>query len=471
MDTIDHMVARRLADYFADYPTTDEMTELKEELQADLSEAAHENEAHGETITDAVNHAFDSLGNLDDLVDEIMTNRENPTDQADHQKADDTTSTTHQFTGTHHFHGHHIDITDGKIMVDGGQTMRIDEDGVNIKNGKISVNKDGIRLGNLVMDDQGIRTDNHQKAQANPETDDPFADFDAAFGQTNPADTEIYVERLNLVNEQRFSASQVERIDFDYADAAIRVLKNSDSDEIIFREYMSRGNQSYFGSSQVTDGTLTIRSGRHPHLLPLRIRTQLLIPASFAGDLLLKAHSGSVRLDELAALNQVRLIVRSGSLNINGGQIKDLSTELNSGSLKVNHLAISGLFRVNAQSGTVRFDGVKADRFEVNAHSGAIRGMRLIGSGTFKAHSGSINLAFAQLTGNLDTAASSGSIKLAFAPDVEYNFDLDADSGSIKGPANAIYDHDKTSFKDGAVGDDPHVYVTAAAKSGSIRLA
>ncbi|MCP8861721.1 hypothetical protein LOX54_08460 [Latilactobacillus curvatus] len=44
MDTIDTMVNRRLDETFKAYPDTEEMHELREELAADLSEVAHDNE-------------------------------------------------------------------------------------------------------------------------------------------------------------------------------------------------------------------------------------------------------------------------------------------------------------------------------------------------------------------------------------------------------------------------------------------
>lgn len=44
MDKIDTMVNRRLDETFKAYPDTEEMHELREELAADLSEVAHDNE-------------------------------------------------------------------------------------------------------------------------------------------------------------------------------------------------------------------------------------------------------------------------------------------------------------------------------------------------------------------------------------------------------------------------------------------
>ncbi|GEK28633.1 DUF4097 family beta strand repeat-containing protein [Furfurilactobacillus siliginis] len=486
MDTIDNMVNDRLTDYFADYPASAEMTELREELTADLSEAAHERHEKGATMLDAVNDAFDRLGDLDDLVDEI-SNGEQPEFSADDEQ-------THQHEGHYEQQGHHIDINDGQVTVDGGstftansdgvfihdgKTLRIDNHGVDINNGTVSFTEDGVRLGKLVIDENGIRTEekpNRTSARTDKwhhdehQNDETFADFDKGFHAADAADTEIHVESLPLANEMAYDAKDIERIDFTYDDANIRVLANPNSDQIIFREYMSRTNASYLGTSTVSDGTLTIRNGRHPHLLPLRIRTQLLIPTSFTGDLRLTSHSGSVRMTNFGTLGQVRVNLHSGSLQINGGHVLDLDVDSHSGSVKFNQFIADGLLRLRVHSGIVRLNTVSVKEFDIQAKSGSIRGDQLTGSGSINASSGTVNLAFSALTGNLDTLAHSGTIKLAFAPDVFYNFDLEAKSGKVSGPAGAIYDHDQMSFKDGAVGEDPHIYVTAAADSGTITV-
>ncbi|WP_407880275.1 DUF4097 family beta strand repeat-containing protein [Furfurilactobacillus entadae] len=485
MDTIDNMVKERLDNYFADYPDTTDMHELREELTADLSEAAHEREAQGESMTDAVNHAFEQLGDLDDLVDEI--NQTNPEDDATFTDDD---TTTHKHEGHYHHHGHHIDITDNQISIDGGKlfkadengltvnggkTINIDENGLDINNGQVSFTSDGVRLGNLVIDDTGFHREDvpSQKATSPKKTttdDTTFANFDKSFDRTDATDTEIYVDRLSMVNEVTFSPETIDRINFDYVNSSVRVLPNHTTDTIILREYMSRANTSYFAHTDVNNGTLTIKSGKRPHLLPLRIRTQLLIPMSFTGDLLLNVRSGVAKLTDLTMLNQVRTVINSGTLQVDGGHMKDLDIENSSGNVKLRHLTVDGLLRSRVHSGSTRLDDVKAKTFDLVANSGIVRGTALAGAGSIQAKSGTINLDFSGLTGNLDTSATSGTIKLHFAPGTEYNFDLDAESGAVSGPRTAIYDHKTSAFKDGAVGEDPEFYVTAVAKSGTIRL-
>ncbi|HAT55668.1 MAG TPA: hypothetical protein DCW31_10625 [Lactobacillus sp.] len=496
MDTIDTMVNRRLDDTFKAYPDSKEMQELREELAADLSEAAHDNEKKGATITDAVNRAFEGLGNLDDLVDEINAENTTPSD-------DETTHTDEheQTTHEHHYnHGHHIDISDGKVIIDGGKVLSIDDngikvnggkavnidsDGININNGTFTVTDDGIRMGNLIIDDHGIHTDHGKTVASSFKTtksddkggkfdphanDDTFSDFDQQFNAQEPVDTEIYVDSLALANEQTFIADQVQRINFTYADSTIRILSNPDNDHIIFREYMNRANDSYLAHTDLSNGTLTIHNGSRPHLLPLHVRAQLLLPTAFAGDLLVDAASGSVSFNHNSPLNQVRLLVNSGSLQVNSGLFKDLDINSKSGSVRVKHTTLAGVLRARVHSGSIRLTDTTAAKFDVDAHSGSVRGTSLIGGGAFNTRSGSLNLDFKELTDNLDTTANSSSIKLTFAPGIEYNFDLDAASGSITGPDNAVYDHDTRNFKDGAVGNDPQFYVTAVAKSSSIHV-
>lgn len=101
-------------------------------------------------------------------MDEINAEK-NATDQDTH--SDDAKQTSHEHA---YNHGHHIDIADGKVIIDGGKVLiiddngikvnggkavNIDSDGININNGTFTVTNDGIRMGNLVIDNRGIHTD------------------------------------------------------------------------------------------------------------------------------------------------------------------------------------------------------------------------------------------------------------------------------------------------------------------------
>lgn len=120
MTNIETKVRTKLDQLFMNYTPSTELTELKEELVSDLSEATNDNVADGMDEDKAIQAAFDQLGNLDELVQEI-TNEHN---------ADEDEGQSHEGHNRNSVHIGNLDIEDGKVRL-GNQTL-VDGDKVEI---------------------------------------------------------------------------------------------------------------------------------------------------------------------------------------------------------------------------------------------------------------------------------------------------------------------------------------------------
>lgn len=452
-EKIEQLVAMRLNTYFKAQTMTPAMTELKTELATDLNEAANDKSEGGLDPEAAVAEAFSDFGDINDLIKQV--NSENGNDK--------------------NLHAHHVVMDGDGIEVDDGETLKIDAEGMTIKggrlfsadangvsinNGAIKADKDGLKLGHLTINSEGIN--HHDPTSSAP-------DFDASVQPLNLAGA--YLDNLALVNEQRFAVADIDDLSIAYRSARVKVLPTvGGDDEIIVREYMNHNNAAYKATTAQTGRALSIEQGKVPFLIPLRVHAQILVPAKYAGNLKLSSASGTVLMAGLTNLNIVNLRVTSGSCKLDTLAAQALSTDVVSGSLVMNHIQVTGQFGMLVKSGRLKMAAVQAGQFTVNVVSGSIQGSQLVGGGSWSAKSGSMKLGFDRLTGDLNLNDKSGSIKFYVPRDASYRYELEARSGRVYAPINSQPEHIADGYQTGQVGTTPTYTIIGRTTSGSIHL-
>ncbi|WP_334328808.1 DUF4097 family beta strand repeat-containing protein [Companilactobacillus sp. HBUAS59699] len=448
------LVKTKLSEIFEDYPHNPDIHELAEELKSDLIASAEDKLVDGKSEEAAVEEAFEEFGDINDLIDEVMQD-----DQTESQN------------------GHHIDIDPSGITVDGGEKLKINKNGVFVNRGKsfkadgsgvtigdgkiFRADENGVKLGNMTIDGRGINFDQNKN-----NVKDTFSKFDEQFD--HHVDTEIYVETLDLVNEVAFDTDEIDRLDINYNSATVRVLP-IEGDQVILREYMSRTNPDYFARTRNENGTLIIAQGRYPRFLHLKVRTQILIPQKFAGDMRISTIAGNLHVTGINGLGIVKATINSGNGYFDNISVENLSIRNQSGRVRLENIKANNALELSAHSGSIRLNNVLGRVFDINAHSGAIRGEGLSGSGKIYDHSGTIAIEIRELTGDIMAESHSGTVKMHMVND-NYNFDLQTKSGTVHAPQAAILKHDTLDFKDGHVGNDPMYTVSGKATSGTVKL-
>ncbi len=456
-EKISNLVNEKLNNIFNDYPDTKDLRELHEELESDLIASAEDKLSDGISEETAVKKAFDSFGDIDELITQVLNDSDKGKFHINDQR-----------------HGHHIDIDDNGIKIDNGKMLNINDDGITINGGKtIEVNEDGIKLGNMTIDENGINFGGgrkHSFKKAAKTSKDSFDfDFDEAFDDADSDnDTEIYVESLKLTDKKDFVADDIKNLDISYDNATVKILPTS-GNKIIIREYMSRNNPRYQVKTSLDNGTLKIIQGEVPHFLPLKIRAQILIPDNFQGDAKISSHSGDINIQDLDNLRNISIAVHSGLLNVRDVKPNNLAIKANSGKIILEDITTVGDLLVETRSSIIKLDNVSSREYELVASSGTIKAVELSGAGNINAKSGSIKAEFAKITGDIAVNNISGTVKLTM-PNDSYNFDLEAQSGTVKMGQQANFKHDVLSLKEGTVGDNPQYDLTVRVKSGTIKV-
>lgn len=445
-EKINKLVDTKLDDYFDGYLYSQDLRELKDEISSDLIAAAEDNVEEGLSEEEAVDQAFKDFGDIDMAIDDVL-------DEADDDKSKQHATHTNTW-------GHHIDVDDHGIRIDKGKVLNINDDGITVNNGKtIKIDEDGVKLGNMVIDSDGIKFDGKTKTD--------FVNFDDDFDDN--FDTEVNVESLPLTDMSEFDVDDVRNLDISYVNASLKLLPTS-ADKIVIREYMSRKNPEYQVKTDLVGNTLKIIQGKVPHFLPLKIKVQVLVPKSFAGNLRVINQSGSLQVQDLKHLNDAQIEVHSGTIYLDSLKLKQLLLSTTSGKITLEDLTVKENLDLESKSSVINLSDVACPNFKYVVKSGTIRGFDLSGAGKLSAKSGTIKVNFQELTGDVTCDSNSGRIKLQMPEADSYNFDLEAQSGTVKMAVPANYKHDVLSLKEGTVGNAPQYNLKVRAKSGTIKV-
>jgi hypothetical protein len=277
-------------------------------------------------------------------------------------------------------------------------------------------------------------------------------------------------EDLPLVNTQTVNLEGVDNLSLSYGPDDL-VVRKSDSNDLIIREYMERDRPRYYANITRSGDTAQIRRGRRP-LLPWlrRSRAEIYLPPSFRGNLRIvntsgkflaetdildcktidiSVDSGQMFLSRLSA-GTVSIRVSSGDLDMRGVEgssfISVSSGKLQAGELTgpEHRLKISsgrvriGLLQgggtggsaIETSSGSIVVEKARG-RMEAHTSSGSVTIGDFSGEGSFGTNSGRINLALGELAGDLRVTLSSGAAELNLPAGIPFVLDAVTRSGRV----------------------------------------
>lgn len=444
-ELINKLVDDKLTMIFADYPTTEDLNDLKREISSDMAASAEDKLTDETNEQEAVNLAFAEFGDIDDLISQVLNESESDENNHYHKT----------------LHEHRIDIDNDGMRVDNGKVLNINEDGLTVNGGKtVRIDSNGVKLGNMIINEDGINFNGQPKSTVDS--------FNARFNAAN-FETEMHVESLPLADKKEFVMDEIKSLNISFVSASLKIVATT-GNKIIIQEYMSRTNPDYQVKTNLNDDTLTIIQGQVPHFLPLKVKVRILVPINFEGDLTVLNHSGNLQLHDLDNLQKTSIKVNSGLIYLNNIETKELLISSNSGKITLDGLNARKNLLVKAKSSVISLNSVYSPDYDFLANSGTIKSIDLSGAGKISAKSGTIKVDFKQVTGDIVVENNSGTVKLLMPSHDSYNFDLEAKSGTVKMNNKASFKHDILSLKEGIVGQNPQYKLMVRAKSGTIRV-
>lgn len=469
MDDITMEIRTRLDQRFSQYQPSRALTELKEELVGDLTEAVTDKMNQGQEATTAVDEAMSQLGDIDALLKEMAE------DDVTNESTDDATEQDFEESqvkiGKLKIHGDKVTWGD-HVLVDGendkvdfGKLVKVDGDHVSVAGGMIDVQGDDVHV-------------NGEWPQR------------------------TFVESLRLVNTQAFSVAGLAHVDLNYRDAAVK-LGPANADEIVINEYMSRDNARYYLRAERHGDLLTIKQGDRPRLWPNHVRAEIFLPANLAATVGVHAGNGSLEISDLSAPLKIAAHATNGSMRAFDDHVSELLMKSTNGAVRLDQVhadklellskngsvtsrETSGILKVDSRNGAIKLadhtgdvdlrgqNGViKLDGFTgqavVAATNGAIKARNFTGGGTFRAGNGSVNVQLADLTDDIQVEAG-GSVTLQTPLMTDYHLDLKSKHDRVRAPQEAQLSLNDDAHKIGAVGNQPAQTITVYATNGGVRV-
>jgi hypothetical protein len=217
------------------------------------------------------------------------------------------------------------------------------------------------------------------------------------------------LEDLPLVNTETLSLGGMDSLMISYGHGEL-ILRESESEDLVIREYMSRGKPRYFARISRAGGTLRIREGRRPWLFwNWKTRAEIFLPRSFRGDLRIANASGPLSADtDLLGYRTVDMTVSSGTVFLRKVSGETVSIHVSSGELDLR--ALGGNSFVSLSSGKLRVGGMEGGEHRIKVSSGSLRIGDLEGRTDLELSSGTITVDRAR--GGMDAQVSSGALEL-----------------------------------------------------------
>ncbi len=317
----------------------------------------------------------------------------------------------------------------------------------------------------------------------------------------------------HLVQEQEFSAEDIDSISIDYTKSSNDVtIYEAEGDSVIVREYASyEAADGELAQIKCQAGKLTVKGPRWHNVFfnfNRYMYTEVYLPTDYAGELKINTVSGEISITmDLLLEGQLNLCstsgdIYAGSQNIRAEKINVSSTsgeirlpvleagEVNisttSGDISVKEgnsfmscsstsgeIIISGGQgdrRVSSTSGDVRVDGLSGS-IQVNTTSGEILVRGENGGGKLQSTSGDVLFSAEALTGDISVNTSSGEVILELPENASLDFEASTTSGDI----NTFFDEalsfsKKGNHAQGTVGSgDREISITTTSGDVNIR--
>jgi hypothetical protein len=217
------------------------------------------------------------------------------------------------------------------------------------------------------------------------------------------------LEDLPLVYTETVDLGDIGDLSISYGQDAV-ILRESETGELVIKEYMNRDNRRYYARISRSAGTLQIRRGRRPWFSwGWKARAEIYLPRSFRGNLRITNSSGTLSGDaDLLDYKSVDISVSSGTVLLNDISGDSVSFRVASGELDAG--AVRGNSLVSVSSGRLRIGSLSGEENRIKVSSGRLRIGSLEGRGIFKVSSG--NIAVERVRGRVETDISSGSLEL-----------------------------------------------------------
>lgn len=278
-----------------------------------------------------------------------------------------------------------------------------------------------------------------------------------------------HVPPIQAANELRFNLNSISEITISYDEEAVTFFQ-SDSDELVIREYMTENKSRYYADVKQDSGGIQINEGSKPFLKSNFTRyIEVYFPEEYRGNLTVTTTDGNIEFTDVTLdLNSLRVDSTAGTVQLDNARASVIHLSSTSGKMDLGNITGEQI-RLDTTSG--KFTCAKlAGNVAYTSTSGDIDVKAAVGSGSYRANnSGKIKVIYTDVTGNLTFFNKNGSIELTLPQDLEFEFEATTKNGSVSTSFQESISIDGRTTR-GTVGNSPMVTVKTETNNGNIEV-
>ena len=270
-------------------------------------------------------------------------------------------------------------------------------------------------------------------------------------------------------NVLSFNLNTITDVTISYDEEAITFFQ-SDSDELIIKEYMTENKSRYYADVKQNNGSIHVSEGGKPLFNNSFTRyIEVYLPQKYQANLTVTTTDGNIDISDLT-LNLISLRIESttGTIQLGNANAAVLYLSSTSGKLDLGNIAGEQL-KLDTTSGKVTCKELNG-AVTYTTTSGDIDVNSAIGSGSYRVNnSGKLSVAYTEVTGNLSFFNKKDNIELALPRALEFVFEATTKNGSVSTSFQKSIHVDGHTIH-GTVGSTPAVTVKIETNNGNIAV-
>lgn len=271
-------------------------------------------------------------------------------------------------------------------------------------------------------------------------------------------------QAANILN---FNLNNITDITISYDEEAITFFQ-SDSDELIIKEYMTENKSRYYADVKQDNRSIHVSEGGKPFLSNSFTRyIEVYLPQEYQSNLTVTTTNGNIDMSDVALdLNSLRIDSTAGTIQLNNANSTVLHLSSTSGKLDLGNIKGEQI-ELDTTSGKVTCE-VLNGAVTYTSTSGDIDVKSAIGSGNFRANnSGKLKVTYTEVTGDLSFFNKNDSIEVTLPTDLEFKFEATTKNGSVSTSFQESISVDGRTTR-GTIGGNPTVTVKTETNNGNI---
>lgn len=270
-------------------------------------------------------------------------------------------------------------------------------------------------------------------------------------------------------NELTFDFDNIADVVISYDEEPITFFQ-SDSDELIIKEYMTENKHRYYANVKQSSSYIQISEGRKPFFKASFSRyIEVYYPKKYQGNLTVTTTNGNINMSDIVfKLSSLRINTTAGAVHLDNADASVIHLSTTSGAMDLGDIKGEQI-RLESTRGTIACQEL-CGTVNYTSTSGDIDVISAVGSGTYKANnSGKLQVVYTEVTGDLSFFNKNDNINLTLPQDLEFEFEAVTKNGSVSTSFQENMSIDKRTAR-GIVGSNPTVTVKAETNNGNIQV-